>query len=325
MLKVNIAIVLLLIFGLSNAKGQQRVAVNADFPDPTVILYRGVYYAYATQGIINGRMANIQLAKSTDLKKWTVLGDVLPVKPIWAKSTQDFWAPHVLFDDENQQFVLFFSAKSDDSKFDKCIGVAFSSKPEGPFVSTERPIVSGPGFENIDPFAIRDKKTHKNYLFWGSGFQPIKVRELSQNWDTFAGGSLAKSLIYPGKQEPYSNLIEGAWVDYFGGFYYLYYSGDNCCGVHANYAVMVARSKNLTGPYSTMAQVNDLKSSVVLKKNANWLAPGHNSIFKDKKGQRWIAYHAILASELTAKLQKRVMCLSRLSYKNGWPVIEMAK
>ncbi|MBC7416646.1 MAG: family 43 glycosylhydrolase, partial [Pedobacter sp.] len=161
MTKINIAILLLLIFGLSNAKGQQRVAINSNFPDPTVILYRGVYYAYATQGKVDDVMTNIQLATSIDLKKWTVIGDVLPVKPTWAKNTQDFWAPHVLYDYETHQFVLFFSAKSDDSKFDKCIGVAFSDKPEGPFVSSENPIVSGPGFENIDPFAIRDKKTHK--------------------------------------------------------------------------------------------------------------------------------------------------------------------
>ena len=325
MLKINTAIFLLLIFGLSNAKGQQRVAINANFPDPTVISHRGVYYAYATQGQINGAIANIQLATSTDLKKWTVVGDVLPVKPIWAKNTQDFWAPHVLFDDETRQFVLFFSAKSDDSRFDKCIGVAFSDKPEGPFVSSERPIVSGSGFENIDPFAIRDKKTRKNYLFWGSGFQPIRVRELSQNWETFVEGSLANALIYPGKEKEYSILIEGAWVDFYKGFYYLYYSGDNCCGVNANYAVMVARSKNITGPYSTMANVKHIKSSVVLAKNGDWLAPGHNSVFKDKNGQRWIAYHAIPFVESTSQAQKRVMCISRLWYKNGWPIIEKAK
>ncbi|MBC7417689.1 MAG: family 43 glycosylhydrolase, partial [Pedobacter sp.] len=163
------------------------------------------------------------------------------------------------------------------------------------------------------------------YLFWGSGFQPIKVRELSRDWTAFAENTTSKSLIYPREEEAYSNLIEGAWVDFFNGFYYLYYSGDNCCGLNANYAVMVARSKNLTGPYSTMAKVKGIKSSVVLAKNDNWLAPGHNSIFEDKNGQRWMAYHAIPATELASQTQKRVMCISRLSYKNGWPEIEIDK
>ncbi|MET4082134.1 arabinan endo-1,5-alpha-L-arabinosidase [Pedobacter sp. UYP30] len=325
MIRINITILLLLVFGFSNVKGQQRLAIDANFADPTVILYQGVYYAYATQASVNGVMHNIQLATSTDLKTWKMVGDVLPVKPLWAKNTQDFWAPHVLYDDEAHKFVLFFSAKSDDKKFDKCIGVAFSDTPEGPFLSSESPIVSGPGFENIDPFAIHDKKTHKNYLFWGSGFQPIKVREMSRDWKTFAKKSVEKALVYPGREKKYSNLIEGAWVDFCDGFYYLYYSGDNCCGVNANYAVMVARSKHLIGSYSTMAKVKNIPSSVVLAKNENWLAPGHNSIFKDKIGQRWIAYHAIHPKQLTSPDQKRVMLISRLVYKNGWPVVEIAK
>lgn len=325
MKKIYVAILLLLVFGFSNANAQQRLAIDVNFPDPTVILYRGIYYAYATQARVNGIMQNVQLATSINLKKWTMVGDVLPNKPLWAKNTQDFWAPHVLYDDEAQKFVLFFSAKADDEHFDKCIGVAFSDNPEGPFVSSDSPIIAGPGFENIDPFAIRDKKTHKNYLFWGSGFQPIKVRELSKDWKSFAKNSVAKPLIYPGREKKYSTLIEGAWVDYCDGFYYLYYSGDNCCGIEANYAVMVARSKNITGPYSTMANVKHISSSVILEKSAKWLAPGHNSIFKDKTGRHWIAYHAIHRNELTSQPQRRVMCISRLVYKNGWPKVEITK
>ncbi len=200
-MRINIAMLLLLVFGFSKAKGQHRLAIGTNFPDPTVILYHGVYYAYATQAKVDGVMYNIQLATSTDLKTWKMIGDVLPVKPLWAKNTQDFWAPHVLFDDETRKFVLFFSAKADDKTFDKGIGVAFSDTPEGPFSSSETPIISGVGFENIDPFAIRDKKTRKNYLFWGSGFQPIKVREMSRDWRTFAKNSVAKSLVYPGKEK----------------------------------------------------------------------------------------------------------------------------
>ncbi|MBA2635336.1 MAG: family 43 glycosylhydrolase, partial [Sphingomonas sp.] len=67
--------------------------LDADFPDPTVIRAAdGFYYAYATQGTRDGKMANIQVARSTDLVRWQQLGDALPAKPAWASQTQDFWA-----------------------------------------------------------------------------------------------------------------------------------------------------------------------------------------------------------------------------------------
>ena len=34
-------------------------------------------------------------ARSRDLVHWTELADALPVKPVWASKTQDFWAPDV--------------------------------------------------------------------------------------------------------------------------------------------------------------------------------------------------------------------------------------
>ncbi len=70
-----------------------------------------------------------------------------------------------------------------------------------------------------------------------------------------------------------------------------------------------------------MAKVKNILSSVIVEKNDNWVAPGHNSIFKDIHGQRWIAYHAIHSNELKSQSQKRLMIISRLIYKNGWPQV----
>ena len=67
--------------------------LDLDFPDPTVINVNGIYYAYATQAHHDGKMINIQVASSKDLFNWKYEGDALPQKPVWASSTQDFWAP----------------------------------------------------------------------------------------------------------------------------------------------------------------------------------------------------------------------------------------
>ena len=93
-------------------------------------------------------------------------------------------------------------------------------------------------------------------------------------------------VLFPDKEKEYSKLIEGAWVDYHDGKYYLYYSGDNCCGDKANYAVMVARADNAFGPFRRLWEQSKWKQQTVLswKKIQTWFAPGHNSIVKDNKG-----------------------------------------
>src|SRR5690348_18414841 len=68
--------------------------LDADFPDPAIILAPDdYYYAYGTQTLRDGHWINIQVARSRDLIHWEQLGDALPTKPDWAQTTQDFWAP----------------------------------------------------------------------------------------------------------------------------------------------------------------------------------------------------------------------------------------
>jgi len=302
--------------------------LDTDFPDPTVINANGTFYAYATQARHDGKMMNIQLASSKNLFDWTYIGDALPQKPLWANQTQDFWAPHVLYDAALRKYVMFFSAKTNDTTTDKGIGVAFSDAPEGPFIPKDNPLMVGKGFEDIDPMAMIDPATGKKLLYWGSGFQPIRAVEMTNDWTSFKEGSTAKAVAFPGTENNYTILIEGAWVDVHDGKYYLYYSGDNCCGDKASYAVMVAKADSAFGPFKRLGEATGKGSSVILEKDSTWLAPGHNSIVKDNKGNTWIAYHAIWqnkskAAEPTGKdrYKKRVFCIQPVQYVNGWPVV----
>ncbi|GAC1430667.1 MAG: hypothetical protein NVSMB7_06960 [Chitinophagaceae bacterium] len=223
--------------------------LNKDFPDPTIIHVNGKYYAYATQSVVNGKMWNIQVATSTDLQNWTMENDALPQKPVWANATQSFWAPHVIYDEDIKKYVLFFSAKSNNTAT----------------------------------------------LYWGSCFQPIKVQEMKDSWKDFKIHGNAIPLVWPGKEKNYTNLLEGAWLDYEGGKYYLYYSGE----------------------------VNAAGSSVLLEQGNTWTATGHNSIFRGKIGKIWIAYHVINIKDRAqpGSHESRVLCVSQVEYKNGWQVI----
>lgn len=308
---------------LTPARAAPVVAIDSDFPDPAALRTAdGWYYVYATQGEHDGRMHNIQAARSRDLKSWQRIGDVLPVKPAWASKTQDFWAPHVSAHDG--RYFLYYSAKSDVALTDKtrglCLAVATADRPEGPFTDIGKPMLCGDGFVNIDPMAYDDPATGKRLLYWGSGFKPIKVQELGLDRISFAPGSTAKDLIatIPDERpDNYRRLIEGAWVVRRGGWYYLFYSGDNCCGPKAHYATLVARARSALGPFETLP-------GLVHEAKRNWLAPGHNAVIADSKGRLWSLYHAVDTRRPRAKPEadinsRRVMLVEELVWKNGVP------
>lgn len=303
--------------------------LDADFPDPTVIrVPDSYYYGYATQTQRGGKWINIQLARSADLVHWNYLGDALPVKPAWASKTQDFWAPHVARDGD--RYVMYYSAKPDtaDERHGLCLAVATAASPAGPFTDIGQPLQCGKEFINIDPMAFDDPATGKRLLYWGSGFKPIKVQELAPNRTSFAKGSRAVDLVWPNPaKDAFPVLVEGAWVIRRGGYYYLFYSGDNCCGPKADYAVMVARSRSATGPFQTLEQATGKRHSIILEKRGYWVAPGHNSIVHDSAGQDWIVYHAVDARRPRQKATdepntRRVMLIDRIRWVEGWPVID---
>ena len=299
--------------------------LDQDFPDPSVIQASGRYYAYGTQG--GNPVRNIQVATSADLIHWQVVGDALLLKPAWASRTQDFWAPDVMAADG--RYYLYYSAKPDSALTDKtrglCLAVAIADRPEGPFRDSGRPLQCGEGFVNIDPHAFDDPTTGKRLLYWGSGFGPIKVRELGPDRMSFAAGSAERPLVATIKthdEREYRRLVEGAWVMRRGGFYYLFFSGDNCCGPKAHYAVMVGRSRSAMGPF----EVRPRPLYLVVEGNASWVAPGHNSVVTDAAGRDWLFYHGVDRGRPRAQPTdevntRRVMLMDRLVWRNGWPEV----
>lgn len=287
----------------------QNPVLDRDFPDPAVIRGAdGWFYAYGTQSESNGRIYNIQVARSHDLVQWEHLGDALPQKPRWAAAKQMIWAPHVIHDRALRRYFMYFSAEPDRDS-GKCLAVATADLPSGPFTDSGEPLVCGERFEHIDPMAFDDPRTGKRLLYWGSDAKPIRVRELAADRAQFSPGSVATDLIFPDPLRAYRSLIEGAWMIYREGTYYLFHSGNRCCGPRANYALMVARAKDALGPF-------ELLEAPILESSAEWRAPGHNSVIADDAGTDWILYHAMRAAP------HRLMLLDRIVWRDGWPRID---
>src|SRR5687768_171127 len=208
---------------------------------------------------------------------------------------------------------MYYSADPN-SRSGLCLAVATAKNPAGPFTDKGSPLKCGAGFVNIDPMAFDDPQTGKRLLYWGSGFQPIKVQELAANRLEFEPNSQPVNLIFPiadPAPNSYRDLVEGAWVTFRNGYYYLFFSGDDCCTI-AHYAVMVARSTGATGPFTILPE----NGGVIVAGNDKWLGPGHNSVIRDDKSTDWIVYHAYHPGD---RARGRVMLINRLIYgADGW-------
>ena len=103
-----------------------------------------------------------------------------------------------------------------------------------------------------------------------------------------------------------------------GGYYYLFYSGNACCGRGCNYALGVARAQDMLGPWEKAP------SNPILAGNAAWRCPGHGSIVTDLDGRHWLLYHAYAQKGFVAT--GREMLLDEVVFgSDGWPTINGGK
>ena len=287
-----------------------ELAFQANFPDPNVIRApNGRYYAYATQGA----GSNIQILESGDLMTWQRQADALPNKPLWASHQQNFWSPDVSFHDGI--YFMYFAAEANDSRF--CIGVATSKDPAGPFRPSEEPIVCGAGIVDIDPAAFDDPASGARLLYFGSGGSPLRVIWLTKDRLHQDHRTPEASVLNPSERD-YEHLIEGASVVFQDGYYFLFYSGDNCCHSSPHYAIRVARSRSPFGPFEKAERP-------FIEADKRWLAPGHNSLIQDASGQLWTYFAAIDRRDLSPErgnggVPSRPLVKAKVSFINDWPV-----
>ncbi len=237
-------------------KGYTNPVLDRDFPDPNVIRAAdGWCYGYATQALGERPVVNIQVARSRDMVGWEYLGEALPQRPPWARTTQMLWAPHVI--EHGGVYVMAYSAAPDDPPYPAppddpalCLGLAVSESPAGPFTDVGAPLRCGPTTSDIDPCVFRDPARGGWYCYWGSGGD-IVVQELAPGLGSFAAGSRPWLLLRGWSAEPklpFEHGIEGPFVVEREGWYHLWYSGDRTWTYPPNYATMVARRQGSGWP-----------------------------------------------------------------------------
>ena len=280
-----------------------------DWADPSVIFADGEYAAVTTSG---EWAPSLRVLRTPDLRQWRITGAVFRRPPRWVQST--LWAPEITR--LGTGYAVFYSGRPKTSDVAYCLGVATAPTPEGPWKDLGRPLRCGKS-GSIDPFPVRDEQGRLN-LLWKSNANrfgrptPIYAQRLSENARRLLGRP--KELIR--NNQPWERkVVEApAVIRRDDGFFYMFYSGALCCTPPCQYAVGVARSRRLTGPWRKFA------GNPILRSGNGWRCPGHASIADDGAGNLTAVFHAYRSGD--GFLAGRQLLTAPLTFGvDGWPQI----
>jgi xylan 1,4-beta-xylosidase len=283
-------------------------ALAGDYPDPSVIRVGKDYWATATSSEWSPQFP---ILHSTDLVNWEVVGSVFSRRPTWAVG--NFWAPEIT--KYNDRYYIYYVARKKGGPLS--VAVATADKPQGPYTD-HGPLVSQ-AMGSIDPVIFEDEKGDL-YLIWKEDGN--SQRKPTILWAQRLADDGIKLLGEP--KELFRNdaswegaVIEGPFIVRRGEYFYMFYSGSGCCGMNCNYALGVARSKSLLGPWEKNP------ANPILAGNNEWKCPGHGSIVDDDKGRYWLLYHAYNANSFV--FTGREALLDEVKFTaDGWAEINQS-
>ena len=311
------------------ALGQSKPLVSHMFTaDPSAHLFQGQIYIYPSHDIDAG-VKEDDLGSHFAMRDYHVLSQKTPASPVvdhgvalkledvaWASKM--LWAPDAA--ESKGNYYLYFPAKDKDGIFR--IGVASSSKPEGPF-KAEKDYMKG-SF-SIDPCVFKDKDGTFYLYFggiwggqlqrWKSGSygatdesqpangQPAlmaKVARLDANMKQMAEAPRNVQILDAnGKillsEDHDRRFFEAAFVHHYQGKYYFSYStGDT-------HNIAYATGTSPYGPFTYQG--------VILKPVKGWT--NHHSIV-EQNGKWYLYYHDV---EISGKTHLRNIKVTELKYR----------
>lgn len=287
----------------------QNPVIPGDHPDPSIIRVGNDYWATATSSEWG---PEFPLLHSIDLVNWKLEGAVFAHRPAWARG--NFWAPEIsVF---KGRYHIYYVARKKDGPL--AVAVATADNPAGPY--TDRGPLVAQDAGSIDPVPFNDEKGNP-YLIWKEDGNSRRLPTII--WAQPLDESGTRLLGQP--KELIRNdagwegaVVEGAFVVRRGEWFYLFYSGNGCCGTGCTYALGVARSHSLMGPWEKNP------ANPILAGNNDWRCPGHGSIVNDEQGRYWLLYHAYAAA--SSVFTGREGLLDEVKFGvNDWPTINDGK
>lgn len=275
--------------------------------DPYLYFHENIYYLTGTADTDLG----FKVYRSTNLDEWEDLGFAYR-KNENSFGIRHYWAPEVFF---HQGFFYMTYSALDSSTRLLLMGLAVSSRPEGPFTDLHSPWFDL-GYSAIDGHIFRDDD-HRLYLYFSrnwtdrdtlidhgvtygvellpdlSGLKsvPKLLLEASQPWE---------------KVLPDNRCNEGPTVWKHNGHYYMTYSANHTA--HDCYGIGYAVCSSPLGEWMK-SEKNPLLTTTPA---AGIVSPGHNSILKAPDGTLLMTYHAKISGDSEPLV--RTVRMDRLCY-----------
>ncbi|MDT4896979.1 MAG: xylan 1,4-beta-xylosidase [Acidobacteriota bacterium] len=320
--KMCAALLLSLLLSAGAAAQSQSTYTNpvmaGDYPDPSVIRVRADFWALTTTG---GWAPHFSILRSTDLVNWRVVGAVFQTPPLWVKD--DFWAPEIR-EDKGRYFV-FYTARRNDGPRKRgtlCVAVATANAPAGPYTDHGALVCQISELKNvgsIDAFFVRDENDDP-YLIWkadGNDAEPdeptsIFAQRLAEDGTKLLG---KRKEILRNTAAWEKHVTEGSYIIRRNGWFYHFYSGNACCGRSCEYALGVARSRKLLGPWEKNP------ANPIIAANETWQCPGHGSIVTTSDGRDFLLYHAYRKRADAFSIGREAVLDEVKWNENGWPSV----
>lgn len=304
----------------------QPLVTNIYTADPSAHVFNGRIYIYPSHDTATG-IPEDDLGSHFDMRDYHILsmdsiggkvtdhGVALDIRNIpWAG--RQLWAPDAAF--ANGTYYLYFPVKDKKDVFH--IGVATSSKPEGPFTAEKMPMK---GTYSIDPCVFKDDDGSYYMYFggiWGGQLQKWdggrydstkgnrkpdepavspRVAKLSADMKQLAG-PVKEIQVVGSDNKPFmekdngKRFFEGSWMfKYNGKYYFTYSTGDT-------HKLVYATGTSPYGPFTWQG--------VILNPVEGWTT--HHSIIPFN-GKWWLFYHD---TQLSGKTHLRNVKVTELKF-----------
>jgi xylan 1,4-beta-xylosidase len=277
-----------------------------DFPDPTAVRIGNEYWAIATR---TSGQPSPPILRSPDLVHWSLAGYLFAEPPAWSSGRQ-LWGPWLQRDGD--RYLVYYSARKKGGR--PCVTVGVSSSPIGPYTDYG-PLVCQPN-ASIDPSVVHNVHG-RPFLVWkengGSSPSSLWVQPLARDGLSLTG--TAHKIMVGDRSSWEGGLVEGPRIIRRHEWFYLFYSGGRCCAPSTcRYALGVARSRSIYGPWKRA------KQNPILKSTKSWICPGHGALLQPPSGHWWLLYNGYRARGPSNRGREMLLDLVHWSRKD-WPLI----
>jgi len=256
--------------GVDKAVETIRHTTPVSLGDPFIMLHQGVYYAYGTQA-----EDGIEVYTSDNLEEWKK-APALALHKDNSFGEKWFWAPEVY--SVNGKFYMYYTAEEH-------MCAATSDSPLGPFIQeVKKPMLEGEKTIDNSLFIDDDGTPYLFFDRFNDGLN-IWVAELEEDLITIKKQTLHPCIHVSQEWEKvWPRVNEGAFVTKHNGMYYMTYSANSYESPF--YGVGCATATSIMGEWTKYPD------NPLLQKPGNLVGVGHSALFRDKKENLRIVFHA---------------------------------